>query len=225
MLLEDHVIAHDARIIPGFQLIESNLTGRAIFNNKGEQLEILTANRGDLEKMFGVDLIYINTIRKCVVMVQYKMLERKSQDDKGNKDWIYRPDKQFYDEKNRMVLLLSSVKSMDFRLNPNPFYFKFVSRTQGNGSPEGFILHLKHLDSLLESPEVKGPKDGIRISYNILNGRYLRESDFLGLIRSGYIGTHSEDSDNLVALIRSVSEGNKAIVLAWQRLYSRSIQA
>jgi hypothetical protein len=222
-LTEDNIISHDARWIPGFKLIESYLTGHAVFENRDERLEVFTANRNDLEKMFGVDLIYINTIQKSVVMVQYKMLEKSTKkEDLQEKDWIYRPDQQFYDEMKRMSLLSSYTNSNDYRLNSNPFYLKFVSRIQGNGSPEGFVISLDHFKHLSEKPESKGERGGIRLSYNILNGTYLRESDFLGLIRSGYIGTHSEDSQHLAAIINSVIEGEKAIVLAWQRKNSQN---
>lgn len=222
-LTEDNIIAHDARSIPGFQLIESYLTGHAVFENRDERLEVFTANRNDLEKMFGVDLIYINTIQKNIVMIQYKMLEKSIKEvDSKEKDWIYRPDQQFYDELERMSLLSSYTNSNDYRLNSNPFYLKFVRRIQGNGSPEGFVISLEHFKHLLGRPESKGDHGGIRISYNILNGTYLRESDFLGLIRSGYIGTYSEDSQHLATIIHSVAEGEKAIVLAWQRKRSKN---
>lgn len=222
-LTEDNVIAHDARSIPGFQLIESYLTGHAVFENRDERLEVFTANRNDLEKMFGVDLIYINTIQKNIVMIQYKMLEKSlNEESPKEKDWIYRPDQQFYNELERMSLLTPYTKPKDYRLNSNPFYLKFVRRIQGNGSPEGFVISLEHFKHLLGRPESKGVHGGIRISYNILNGTYLRESDFLGLIRSGYIGTHSEDSQHLATIIHSVTEGEKAIVLAWQRKYSEN---
>ena len=104
---EDAVIEHDARNVPGFTFIKSDLTGRAIFENGSEQLEIITANRRPLEEVFGVDLIYLNVIKQNVVMVQYKMLERHRQGRKT--DWIYRPDRQFEKEMERMKPLVSHI--------------------------------------------------------------------------------------------------------------------
>lgn len=58
-LIEDTVIEHDARSVPGFTLTSSDSTGRAVFNKGGETLQVITANRRDLEHVFGVDLIYL----------------------------------------------------------------------------------------------------------------------------------------------------------------------
>lgn len=209
-IIEDNVIAHDARSIPEFNLISSDLTGRAIFERGSERLEILTANRTRLESAFGVDLIYINSTRKNVVMVQYKMLE------KTGSDWIFRPDKQFYDEKRKMQLKTGEQHN-DYRLNANPYYFKFINRFQTDGTLGSFLIPLDHLDTILEDPNFKGPRGGTLISYNILDGRYLRESNFLGLIQSGYIGIHSNEFDVISALFHMVLDsGKNALVYAWQ---------
>jgi hypothetical protein len=60
---EDSVIEHDARHLPGFDLVGSDITGRAVFTKDRERLEIFTANRRPLEHVFGVDLIYLNATR------------------------------------------------------------------------------------------------------------------------------------------------------------------
>ena len=38
----------------------------------------------------------------------------------------------------------------------------------------------------------------------------------IGLIRSGYVGTHRVQTDALSVLIDEVARGNRALVLAWQ---------
>jgi hypothetical protein len=58
--MEDSVIEHDARHIQGYELVHSDLTGRALFERGEDQLEVFTANRRPLEHCFGVDLIYLN---------------------------------------------------------------------------------------------------------------------------------------------------------------------
>ena len=93
-IIEDNVIEHDARIFPGFALSHADLTGRARFRNKNgtEVLEVITANKRPLEEAFGVDLIYLNSVKQNIVIVQYKMLERSRRSDKT--DWLYHPDGQ-----------------------------------------------------------------------------------------------------------------------------------
>jgi hypothetical protein len=220
-ILEDNLIAHDARAIPGYTLIESDATGHAVFVSGQERLDVYTANRTPLEKAFGVDLVYVNTSMSNVVMVQYKMLEREEQEDrKGPPAWVFRPDQQFYAEKARMAKLRSSVCPEDYRLNAEPFYFKFAKRFQA-GAQGNILLPLEHLDLFLESDDAKGPKGGPRVCYEGLKGRYLRETEFLGLIRSGYIGTRAVDTAFLVPLITAILKGKQALVYAVQTATSQ----
>ena len=83
------VVEHDARHVPGYDLVQSDFTGRAVFERRNERLEVLTANRRPLERVFGVDLVYLNVTRKNIVMMQYKMLEPLRRDGEET-DWIAR---------------------------------------------------------------------------------------------------------------------------------------
>jgi hypothetical protein len=98
-IIEDGAIEHDARSVPGFDLLESDRTGRAVFGRGNQRLEVYTANRRQLEEAFGVDLIYLNVTQRNLVMLQYKMLEPPKE---GATDWTYRPDEQLDEELERM---------------------------------------------------------------------------------------------------------------------------
>ncbi len=215
-LFEDNVVTFEASRLPGFDKISADVTGRAVFQKRDEKLVIYTANKLPLEKMLGVDLIYINETRGNIVMVQYKMLEENKQDDDVS-DWLFRPNQQLRDEIARMKLLGFNGSLSDYRLSRNPFFFKFVKRKIVSDTHQSFFVSLDHLKQLLAAPEAKGPRGGIRLSYNTLDGTYLREADMLGLIRSGYIGTHKAETDALKPIIHEAAKGNKAIVLAWQQ--------
>jgi hypothetical protein len=98
-IIEDGAIEHDARNVPGYGLIGSDITGRAVFSRGRDRLEVFTANRRQLERAFGIDLIYLNVTRRNLVMLQYKMLEPP----KGkNADWTFTPDDQLEKELARM---------------------------------------------------------------------------------------------------------------------------
>jgi hypothetical protein len=215
-LYEDNVVHMDASRLPGFDVISADVTGRAVFQRGDERLVIYTANRLPLEQMLGVDLIYINETRGNIVMIQYKMLEEAKQDN-DNRDWLFRPDQQLSDEIVRMRLPAFEGSLSDYRLSRNPFFFKFVKRKIVDDTHQSFLLSLDHLNQILAAPEARGPKGGIRLSYEALNGTYLREADMLGLIRSGYIGTHQSETEALKTIIHEVAKGNKALVLAWQQ--------
>lgn len=210
---EDNVIQRDVSQIEGYLLKNMDITGKAVFLKNGERLEVYTANRNYLEEAFGVDLIYYNQTLGSIVMVQYKMLEEAS----DNKNWIFRLDNQTKDEISRMKIPEIKSNATDYRLNREPFYFKFVQRRCTESNIKSYIISLDHLNKILNSHKAIGPRGGIRIDYPALEGTYLRESDFISLIRSGYIGTHRVESEALITIISEISRGNKELIFALQR--------
>jgi hypothetical protein len=209
------VVHHDASRLPGFDAISSDVTGRAVFRKGDEQLVIYTANKLPLEKMLGVDLIYINETRGNIVMVQYKMLEQSKQQE--SRDWLFRPDSQLRAEMDRMRIPDIEDTPEDYRMSRNPFFFKYVKRKIIDDTHQSFFVSLDHLNQILASRKARGPRGGVRISYEALSGTYLREADMLSLIRSGYVGTHSVETGALKTIIQEVAQGSRAIVLAWQQ--------
>jgi hypothetical protein len=106
-------------------------------------------------------------------------------------------------------------------MHRSPFFFKFVKRKGDGESHASYVVSLDHLNHVLDSPKSKGPKGGVRVGFESLEGVYLRETDLLGLIRSGYIGTHRIETNALKPFIEGVSEGKRALVLAWQKAIKR----
>ncbi len=217
-IMEDSVIEHDARHMVGYNLMQSDLTGHAVFMRDNERLDIFTANRRPLERVFGVDLIYLNVSRQNIVMLQYKMLDNVQINSDGDTDWIYRPDAKLEEEIRRMQKFAISHPSgpHEYRLNPDVFYLKFVKR-DGSITNGGILMPINHYEMLLTDPVCRGPKKGLRISYESLSGRYLREMAFLDLLRSGYIGAHAETTDHLKTLIDAVLKNDRAVVAAIQQ--------
>jgi hypothetical protein len=214
-IMEDAVIEHDARHVWGYDLVESYLTGRAVFKKDDQRLEIYTANRGELEHVFGVDLIYLNATRQNIVMLQYKMLDPLLADRET--DWIYRPDGQLDDEIRRMrkFAVAQQRGAHGYRLNPAIFYLKFVKR-DGMIRNGGILMPIDHFEQLCNDPACRGPKGGLRISYDALGGRYMHQGPFLDLISSGYIGAHAETTQHLKTLIDAVLADDRAVVAAIQ---------
>lgn len=216
-LLEDAVIENDARHIPGYVISKSDMTGRAIFSGSNGTLEVITANKRPLEEVFGVDLIYFNRTMGNLVMLQYKMLERigKSEEDT---DWICRVDDQLEDEVERMLKFnkMPVIPPSEYRLNASAFFFKFVRRN-GEIGRSGIITPLDHFLMIINSPKCIGPRGGIRVSFNSLQGSYLRDGVFVDLVRAGYVGTHQTTTEQFQVLIDSALNNDHAIVLAIQK--------
>ena len=225
---ENLVIAHDARWIPGWHLAESDITGRAVFQQGNQRLDVFTANHEDLERLFGVDLIYLNQTRRSLVMVQYKMMEpslRRERRAEGafgpytrqkEAEWVVPINNQFKDEMARMMLFDSaSGAAGSYRMNPSPFFFKFVRR-YGSTNGAGILLSLGHLQQLLAEGQLAGSRGGLRIAYGELNGHYLRNESFIDLVQSGYIGSRDATTDHLEVLIEATLSEGRGIVAAIQ---------
>lgn len=214
---EANIILNDSRVIPGYELESSDVTGRAIFVKGEEKLEVITANALPLEEVFGVDLIYLNRISQNLVMVQYKMLDRKGSSEKVR--WQHAVTPKLHEEINRMRHFRSEVfpHCDGYRLNSDPFYFKFVKRERTEGT-RGIVLPLEHFERILNSPEARGPNNGLRVDYEFLSGQYLRHTAFIELIRSGYIGSTPNVTEAFERLIRYVIENGKSAVVAIRSL-------
>jgi hypothetical protein len=204
--------------VSGYTLTSSNLTGRAVFRKGTETLQIITANRRDLEKVLGVDLIYLNLTQRNIVMVQYKMLEPNRRAGEPT-DWLYWPDEDLAKQIAKMKRFASkhAPGPFDYRLNPQVFYLKFVRRDAllTNG---GIITPLEHYEQLAANPIANGRQNSIRVSYGSLNGHYMRQGAFVDLIRAGYVGAYSETTRHFEALIRAVLDGKRAVVAAVQTI-------
>jgi len=214
-ILEDAVIEHDARYVPGFTLTSSDLTGRAVFRKGHQKLEVITANKRSLEEVLGVDLIYLNVVRQNVVMIQYKMLNPHR--NQAQTDWIYRPDPQLAKEITRMKRFSRShqPEPLEYRINSQVFYLRFVRRDATLGKST-ITMPIDHFEVLRSDPNCKGPKGAFRISYDTLDGRYLRQEAFLDLLRSGYIGAYAKTTADLKAVIDAVLKDGRSVVAAVQ---------
>jgi hypothetical protein len=212
---EDAVIEHDARVVPGFSMSSSDLTGRAVFRKGTEILEIITANKRPLEEVLGVDLIYLNAVKQNVVMVQYKMLEADRRNDVT--DWLYRPDGQLQKELARMKLFSQTHAPgpLEYRINSQVYYLRFVRRDATLGQ-SAVTMPVDHFEILRDDPACQGPKGAFRISYDTLDGRYLRQEGFLNLVQSGYIGAYAKTTSDLKKLIAATLSNDRAVVAAVQ---------
>jgi hypothetical protein len=136
----------------------------------------------------------------------------------GKHDWVYRPDGKFKREIDRMRKFLKPIPEnlYEYRLNSDVFYLKFVRRdalAQGSG----IIIPIAHYEKMSEDPKCQGPRQGVRVSFDSVTGHYLRETPFLHLIRSGYIGAYAKTTEYLMFLVRETLKNNRALLAAIQK--------
>ncbi|MCE4555024.1 hypothetical protein [Pelomonas cellulosilytica] len=213
---EDGVIEHDARTVPNYEFIGSDVRGQATFRKGHQTLEVYTANRRKLEEAFGVDLIYMNLFHRSAVLVQYKMLEPQGGGDAPS-DWVYREDKHLQKQLKTMRLFKPVQKAPDgFRLSRGAFYFKFVRRRESESSTN-VLLPLGHFEEILNDQSFRTEAGNVRVGYKALDGRYMRQDAFTEMLHAGYIGSDASTTEHLRTLIKSVLLGNEALVVAVQR--------
>jgi hypothetical protein len=162
-------------------------------------------------------------------MLQYKMMDPVEQHsferfgentEPEEQEWLVGIDRQFKAELERMARFDKDLPPEGaFRLNSGAFFFQLVRRYAATNTA-GVILSLGHLNSLIASGALYGPRGGLRISYNALQGHYLRGEAFV--VRSGYIGTRDATTNHLETLIEAALDSGHAVVAAVQSAIVRA---
>jgi hypothetical protein len=144
--------------------------------------------------------------------VQYKRLVEE------NKNYVYiaNSDKSLIKEIERMNNLKTHMieDRDDYRINNEIFYFKFCKEKQEIYTKDlcqGFYLPKDFFD-LIYNRQKKENKS-IIFSYDIV-GRYLNNTLFIELIKSGLIGSKSVYADSISKIINEILESGKSLILA-----------
>jgi hypothetical protein len=190
--LEDILVLHDLNGAAGWDAIKAHRYPAKTFRNGDTVLTVVLANKLPLERLFGVDLIYVNETLKSVVFVQYKVM--KGVDGEEG----YRPDNQLKEEIKRMdrvaELLARAPRGGDcdnYRLGGEPFFLKFckaVLEHQDSGMVPGHYLPLGFWKRLAVDSRIRGPKGGVKITPSNLP-RYFTATDFKDLVARAWVGT------------------------------------
>jgi len=209
---EDQLIIKDSRIFGDWQVINNDVHSVCTLSNKTNCVTIIYANRTRIESNMGVDLIYFDHINHSYIFVQYKRLAEE------NGNYIYRPtnDKNL----NKELSLMENIEArltkclFDYRINDQVFYFKFCKERQEiytNDLSKGFYMPKDYF--MLSSKLLKESGNSVVISYDTIT-RYLTNTIFIDLIKSGLIGTKINDADLISDIIKESLSNNKSLILA-----------
>lgn len=225
--LEDKIIDYDATIFPGFELVMKNPAGMCLLENGNGRLITINANKTATESCTGVDMIYYNTIFDSFVMVQYKCMH-----DESDGQPCYRPggNKKSYErEMASMDRINASLNGVcedlgDFRLSACPFYFKLCeSKSPGPMGYElskGMYIPLELFKAFMEDPITTGPQGGKYIGWSNCYRKF-NNSEFAGLVRSGWIGTPKSDSRTIEDVIAESLNLERHVVVSYE--YRRDV--
>jgi hypothetical protein len=217
---EASIIRHDAERFADWQRESTDEWDSYVFIDPKKPNHVLTvwyADREELEHLTGTDLIYYRKHQPGYVMVQYKRM---------NKDG-YRPDAQLEKEIQRMHRLISDAKSNgtkqnihepdNYRLNESPFFIKLVyptmKRPYGNRLAQGAYLPLEYFECLLSNPQIKGERGGKLITRDNI-GRYLTNTDFIALLKDGWIGSNKDMTERITENIEASLSADRGIIVA-----------
>lgn len=209
---ERSLLEHDRRI---FELLLGEEPSRAaIFHDgNGRSVRVVVVDRDDLETVLGIDLIIYNSCYDNFVLLQYKRMR------KGLDGWSYpvAPSSNLHGQLEQMRQFKMAAAQCpttpqpslwSYRLNQEPFFFKFCEEHRPEARDESLIPGItmpgEHLDEFLGLPEAQGERGGTSVGYHNCP-RYLSNTEFTQLAKSGWIGTGAQSA----ALLRDVLEANQ----------------
>jgi hypothetical protein len=220
---EDLLIAHDHATFPGMDVAWRDVRGSVELAAGEERLTILNCNRQPLEQTLGVDLIYYSHSYDSFVLVQYK---RMSGGSSGVPEYRPEGDRSHVKELDRMISadnMLTDLKEPNaggiaaFRLSRQSFFVKLCEakmRPMLDASMvSGMYVPLGLWQRLLESGSARGPRGGIRITWETCRRR-LSNSEFINLVRHGWIGSAEAQSRVLSEIIKGVLDGGRMLIYA-----------
>lgn len=222
-LPEDLGIAHDARTFDGWLPKGEPAVGTTTFERRGHTLTVTNVNRTAIEHVLGVDLLYFQEEYHSFVFVQYKRMKR----DKRGRAY-YRPaGKSYHREYQRMRDWNLRVRSHDecgdfssYRLGSDAFFFKVYANPRGvpaqDGLLRGMYFPLGYWTSLVASPEVQGPRGGVRITYENA-GRYLTNTQFADLVGSGWVGSLPQNEQLINDVVAQALGARHSVTVAVAR--------
>jgi hypothetical protein len=209
---EDQAIINDLRRFSDWKVIREYVSAICTLSNGKNCVSVIYANRTKIESNIGVDLIYYDHNHKTFIFVQYKRLKD------ANGRHIYRPlsDKNLFKEIQMMENFESILSKNigDYRINDEIFYFKFCKERQeiytkdlssGFYMPKDYFLLVNKLQEEKNQHKI--------VSYDTIN-RYLTNTVFIELVKSGLIGSKINDMRLIVNIIKELLSTENSLIFA-----------
>lgn len=219
---ERSLLEHDARIFN--LLLGQQASQSAVFSDGSERsVRVHVVDKTNLETVLGIDLIIYSTCYENFLLLQYKRM------DKGSEGWAYQvnPSSNLHSQLSSMAAFRAAANSIpalpfsptlwSYRLNDEPFYFKFCEQFRPGARDDslvpGITLSEPHLREFLTVPEIAGVRNGLSVGYHNCP-RYLNNTEFIQLARVGWIGAGQQSVALLKKVLHANQEGGRAAMLA-----------
>ncbi|MES2899491.1 MAG: hypothetical protein V4723_07170 [Pseudomonadota bacterium] len=219
---ERSLLEHDAAV---FRVVlgDEHPISASFEDKTGRALRVYIADKTDLETVLGIDLMIYSLYFENFLLIQYKRMERVSA------GWAYsiHPSSNIHGQLKRMAsfraasTLIKNVRSAStmwsYRLNDEPFYFKFCEAFRPDARDEslvpGITMAEHHFREFLTLPEAKGEGGGTLVGYHNCP-RYLNNTEFVQLARMGWIGASAKSITLLKNLLEANRDGGRTAMLA-----------
>lgn len=217
---ERSLLEHDRRI---FELLLGQQPTSAVLFSDGasdRSVRVLVVDRSDLETVLGIDLIIYHATYENYLLLQYKRME------KWKDGWRYPipPSSDLHGQMRAMETFRSAAAALptaspslwNYRLNEEPFYFKFCEQIRPAARDDslipGITLSAVHLAQFLDLPAAR---KGGSLSVGHHNcPRYLNNTEFTQLAQNGWIGAGSQSADLMKDVLQANARGGRAAMLA-----------
>jgi hypothetical protein len=225
-VIEDQMIAHDSHVLDdkGWQIVMEGQGYIVQFERGNERLTVINANRNPIETTLGVDLVYYDHTHDSYIMVQYKRMQQTS-DENSSAVYYPRLDHTFSEEYQRMSSFIQAnpvpstfTSSKSYRLNANPFYFKFCPKVILNPTAttmiNGMYLSLDYFDCFRGSPESRGRRGAeCAVRYDSPQKHY-NNTQFVSLFQQGWIGSSMINTRAITEIINRALQSDKSLLIA-----------
>jgi hypothetical protein len=218
---ERSLLEHDRRIFE--LLLEEKPSQVAVFKDGADRsVRVMVVDRTDLETVLGIDLIIYSACYDNYLLLQYKRMEKW-----GDDGWRYSipPSSNLHGQLGSMHAFREAATRLNppppslwnYRLNEEPFYFKFCQQFRPNARDEslipGITLSADHLGRFLGLPEAAGSDGSLSIGYHNCP-RYLNNTGFIQLAQTGWIGAGSQSAELMKQVLEANRQGGRAAMLA-----------
>jgi hypothetical protein len=228
---EDQLIQFDQQRFSDWLGTDGCRIGWRRYTNRSQsqRISVYYANRSPVEASLGVDLLYYHENHGCYILIQYKKMskegghgEKLSKGDRSS-EWGYRPDKNLVGELQRMkqiddLCLAEEVsrKVSECRLLPTPSFVKLCEAQSlvidSSEWIKGMYLPGKLFADLLQAPQTRGPRGGVRLTYRNV-GRWLNATTFTTLISDGWIGSRGVGTEHIKAIVDQSLRTGRAVMV------------
>lgn len=183
-------------------------------SNRARRRSIFYADKEQLERQTGTDLIYYRHHRPGFILIQYKRMRRPS----NGREATYFPDEQLRRELARAKALprpSPATHPNEWRLTEDSFFVKLVAEDLARPTANKLVRGMYVPGSLVELLLASGERDESPKGWSAKSlSTYLSNEEFLQLAKQGYVETRGAATEEVKKLITSAFDEDKGVVIA-----------